>query len=724
MSKRFATCCLAAALLAACTAYADGIIIPVPPPGRPIPPPLSIKYHHVEVAINNQVARTEVDQVFKNNFGAEIEGTYIFPIPEEALINDFSMYVGGERIAARLLDRDSALKTYEEIVRRNRDPALLEYAGRAMFKARVYPIPARGEKRVGLVYNELLKNDSGLCSYRYSLNTEKFSAEPLEDVRVRVVVTARTPILSVYSPTHEIEVERTSPTKVEVSYQEKNTKPDKDFILYYKLSKEQVDASLLTYKEKGDDGYFLLLVSPNSWAVEEDVSPKDIVFVFDRSGSMSGGKIEQAVSSLLFCLSSLNPKDRFGIITFNDVVEPFSPKLLPASKENVGRAKEFVKKLSANGGTDIHDALISALEMTAADSRPTMLLFLTDGLPTVGVTDVEEILRRAKQRIKRGTRAFTFGVGYDVNVKLLDRLANENRGASEYVRPDEDIEVKVSSLYSKIMNPVFTDVKIDFGSAGARLVYPAGVPDIFRGSQLVISGRYRNSGSALVILSGDMGGRRRTFEYKLAFDGESRLNSFVPLLWASRRIGHLVEEIRLHGRNEELVQEIVKLSKRFGIMTEYTSFLVDTDLSVAAPEAASVVGERIIIAAADAVGSWAVNQSVNAKKMKESSQVSLNTYYDAEGREQKIANVAQVGNRAFFNQKGNWIETSLAADEPKIKVERFSRAYFQMLEIDPSIGSYLALGENITFRVGENQIEIADTGKQVFTSSELKELFK
>jgi Ca-activated chloride channel family protein len=724
MSKRFAALCFVAALLAACTAYADGIIVPVPPPGRAMPPPLSIKYHHVQVAINNQVARTEVDQVFKNNFGAEIEGTYIFPIPEEALINDFSIYVGGEKIAAKLLDRDSALKTYEEIVRRNRDPALLEYAGRAMFKARVYPIPSYGDKRVGLVYDELLRNDGGLCSYRYTLNTEKFSAEPLEDVRVKVVVTARSPILSVYSPTHEIQVERTSPTKVEVSYEEKNVKPDKDFILYYKLSKEQVDASLLTYKEKGEDGYFLLLVSPNSWAVDEKVLPKDIIFVFDRSGSMSGGKIDQAVSSLLFCLNSLNPEDRFGLVTFNDVVEPFSTKLLPASKENVGRAREFVRKLSANGGTDIHDALTSALEMAEADSRPTMLLFLTDGLPTVGITDVEEIVKRAKQRVKAGTRVFTFGVGYDVNTSLLDRLSSENKGASEYVRPNEDIEVKVSSLYSKIMNPVFTDVKIDFGRAEARFVYPAGVPDIFKGSQLVIAGRYRNPGSAVLTLTGNMGDRRRTFEYKLLFDGESRLNSFVPLLWASRRIGYLVEEIRLHGRNEELVQEIVKLSKRFGIMTEYTSFLVDTDLSVALPEAAPLVARRMDKASESAVGGWAVNQSVNAKKMKESSQVSFNTYYDAEGREQKVANVAQVAGHAFFNQKGNWIETSVATDEPKIKVERFSKAYFQMLEMDASIGSYLALGENITFRIGTNQIEIADTGKQVFTSSELRELFR
>lgn len=725
MLKRFLEFSLVLAVfLGASTAFADGLIVPVPPPGMPMPPPLSIKYHRVNVSIDNQMARTDVDQVFRNNSGRELEGTYIFPIPDGAAINDFAMYVGGEKIAARLLDRESALKIYEDIVRQQRDPALLEYAGRAMFKARVYPIPGLGEKRVGLVYDELVKNDAGLCTYRYTLNTEKFSADPLEDVSVKVTLTSRVPILSIYSPTHEIQVKRKSPTRAVVTYQEKNVKPDKDFILYYKLSEKQVDVSLLTYKEKGEDGYFLLLLSPNTSGVENKTVGKDIIFVFDRSGSMSGRKIEQAVSSLIFCLNSLNEGDRFGLVTFNDVVENFSTGLVAASRKNIMEAREFVQAMSATGGTYIDGALTRALRMVEDDSRPKMVLFLTDGLPTVGITDVNEILERAEELNSGRARTFAFGVGYDVNTRLLDRLASENRGSCEYVRPTEDIEVKVSSLYSKVMNPILTDIALDFRGVSVSSMYPRELPDVFKGSQLVVTGRYRNAGAAGLSLTGNMGRKEKRFDYDLSFSGKDTGNEFVPLLWASRRIGYLVEEIRSHGNDDELVQEIVWLSKKFGILTEYTSYLVDKDVTIALDEIQEEAKELVHTKGGRSTGQSAVNQSVNAKKMKGSYQVQgLNTYYDAEGAVQIFDNVAQVGNRAFFNQKGKWVETSLESSEPTVVVQRFSKAYFQIVQADPSVGSYLALGEDVMFRIGNQQVQIADTGKQSFSQSELDELF-
>jgi Ca-activated chloride channel family protein len=712
-----------AVILAALTAHGDGLIIPVPSPGRPLLPPLSIKYHHVTIHIHNQVARTEVDQVFKNNSGTDLEGTYIFPIPEEAAINDFTMFAGGERIAARLLDKESALKTYEDIVKREKDPALLEYAGRAMFKARVYPIPGFGEKRIGLVYDEFLKNDGGLCAYRYTLNTEKFSADPLEDVSVNVVISSRVPILSIYSPTHEIQVERESATRALVTYHERKIKPDKDFILYYKLSKKKVDVSMMTFKERGKDGYFLLLLSPNSWEVEQEILPKDVLFVFDRSGSMNGAKIEQAASSLLFCLNSLNEEDRFGLITFNDAIDEFAPELVPVSRKNVEEAKSYVRTLSAAGGTHIDGALARAAEMMSRGSRPKMILFLTDGLPTVGITDVNEILSKVKAVNSGRARVFAFGVGYDVNTRLLDRLATENRGSTEYVRPNEDIEMKVSSLYSKIMNPILTEMSLDFGTTKVFDVYPRELPDLFKGSQMVLTGRYKGSGASTLTLNGNMSGARHRFKYRVSFGQMDRENEFVPLLWASRRIGFLVEEMRSHGSDNELVREIVRLSKRFGILTEYTSYLVDKDVTVALDRVQDEARREIHIRGGRATGQEALYQSVNAEKMKRSARVQgLNQYYDAEGVHREFDKVTQLGNKAFFNQGGSWMETSLESSIPTVVVQRYSEAYFQILRRDPSTGPYLALGKNVTFRVGMRQIRIADGGKQSFTERELDEL--
>ena len=713
-------------IIGAKVSNASGIIIPEPPKhGELYPQALTIKDQTIEVSVLNQVAKTKVDQVFVNPFPYDLEGTYIFPIPEGAALSGFSLWVGGEELKGEVLNKEEAQRIYEDIVRRMKDPGLLEFLGRGAFKARIYPIPARGEKRVSLEYEEILFSESGVSQYRYTLGTDKFSADPVGKLNLSFALSSKVPIKSVYSPTHEIEMVRKGDHRVEIHYSEKNKKSEGDFLLYYAVSKEDLGLNLLTYREKGDKGFFLGLISPSSLLTETRVIGKDIVFVLDRSGSMNGEKIEQAKSALLFCLNSLNPKDRYSLITFNDEIHLHSVNLVEASIENIKNARNSVKGIEAAGGTNIQGALLTALQQSKNTQRTVFVIFLTDGLPTVGETDIQTILNNVKEKSKEDTRIFAFGVGYDVNTQFLDRLSSENEGTTDYVRPEEDIEVKVSNFYSKISNPILTDLTLDFGTIQVSEIYPKVLPDLFHGSQLIILGRYEGKGKTKILLSGMSDEGKKGFTYEGNFSPLDENHNFIPRLWASRKIGYLIEEIRSHGENKELVDEIVRLSKKYGIMTEYTSFLVEEDETVAMHDLQRRASEGMSRAAEPKTGGWAVNQSINARILKEGTRVaSKPSFYDAKGQAEEVGGVTQRRERTFFNKRGNWVDSEFEKDRSKIQVKRFSRAYYQLMERDNRLGEYLSLGDRVLFNLGDSAIQIDDLGKEEFTETELNRLFQ
>jgi Ca-activated chloride channel family protein len=719
--KRGCLLTLALVLIFGSSALADGFIIPMPPhPPDPFPPNLSIKYHHVDVNIDNQIAETAVDQVFINNFHRDIEGTYIFPISEDASISKFSMYIGGEEIKGEILDRQEARRIYEDIVRRKQDPALLEYFKDGMFKARVYPIPAHGETRVKLGYSEMLKLNGEVCGYRYTLNTEKFSKDPLQSVKLTVQINSNQPIKSIYSPSHNIRVEKENDHKARVTYVEENTRPDKDFLLYYTVSDEDIGFNLLPFEDEDHQRYFLAMISPQVEVPADKTLRKEMVFILDTSGSMKGEKIEQAKGALDFCLNSLNPEDRFNVIDFDDQVRSFKQVAVRATRDNVRAAKEFVEACEADGGTNINEALLTALDQIGSESKRSFAMFLTDGLPTVGITDIKSILLNVKDNNSSGVRIFVFGVGYDVNAHFLDKLAQDNHATSDYVSPDEDIEVKVSSFYKKVSHPILTDIQLSFGNVETYDVYPKELPDIFKGSQLLLLGKYRGQANSAVTLTGSTGDTRRRLTYEVNFSPDEK-NDFIPRLWATRRIGYLIDELRLHGENKELVDEVVRLSKKYGIINQYTSFLIDADYHLTATQLADDAARDMVVLSKKEVGRGAVSQAMTLGEAKKA-QAPMMTYFNAEGKETKIERVAQVGTKTFFNKNGLWVDSEYEGKLETVKVERFSQAYFQLLSRIPEIGKYFALGDNVIFLLNGKAIEISDQGKSDFTESELREV--
>jgi Ca-activated chloride channel family protein len=719
----FATLIAAAILVALLTlllmpgpAAADGIVIPDPPPDHPDMSwrdiPLSIKYHRVGVEIRDQVATTRVDQVFVNDAPFAVEGTYIFPLPEDAAISSFDMTVDGVKYEGRLLGRDEARAIYEEIVRKRRDPALLEYIGRGAFQARIFPIPPKGERRIELVYSQVLQASGGLVHYRYPLNTEKYSAEPIRDVSVDVAIEDRSSIRAVYSPSHPVEVTREDDHHVRVAYHAENVRPDRDFDLYYSLSPDAIAVNLLSYKGYGEDGFFLLLVTPPIRAPEAAI-PKDVVLVLDTSGSMEGRKIEQTRAAAGYILDHLGPDDRFDIVGFGTGVRLFEGEPQPLSRREDGRA--FIDKLEAAGGTNISRALQEALAGADPD-RPTIVIFMTDGLPTAGETNPDRIAASVKAAAPKSARLFAFGVGYDVDTVLLDQLSESLRGASTYVKPDGSIEEAVSGLYEQVSAPVLVDLNARFSGVDVEDLYPYPLPDLFAGNQLVVAGRYRDGGAASLDLTGTVNGQpQRTGYTGLQFVKRGG-DEFIPRLWAQRKIGYLLSQIRLHGASEELVKEVVDLSVRYGIITPYTSFLVEEPQQApgpvsggpsgrptaasqpgiggaptaapAAPSVETVVEKALEMLAPGArSGAAAVERAVTEQKL------SADGYAAGSGAS---GQVRQVGDKAFVLRGATWVDTGFdpAVTTPE-QVPFGGDGYFALLADHPEIAPYLALGDNV-----------------------------
>jgi Ca-activated chloride channel homolog len=720
---------------------ADGFIVVerpfLIPPGHFPFAPLEVSSHHVDVKIDGQVAVTSIDQEFYNPNDQRLEGIYMFPVPKGAHIDKFSMEIGGKMVDAELLRADKARQIYEDIVRKMRDPALLEYAGRDLFRARIFPIEPRSRKPIKISYTELLRSDAGTVTYSYALSTEKFSARPIKSLSLKVEVKTEQPLASIYSPSHKVEIRRDGPNRAVIGYESKDEKPDTDFQLVYSSEKRDIGLSLITHKSGGEDSYFLLLAAPTV-AKETKPAPKDVVFVVDTSGSMAGAKLQQAKKALQFCVENLNTDDRFEIVRFSTEAESLFGKLSEADSEHRKRASNFIGDLKPIGGTAIADALQTAFKArTEKSERPFVIIFLTDGLPTVGTRNPDEIVADVK---KAGdARIFSFGIGSDVNTQLLDQIAEGTRAFSQYVLENEDLEVKVSNFYTRIKEPVLTNLRLEF-SGGVRTskLYPAQLPDLFKGDQLVLTGRYSGSGEVEAKLTGTTNGREQTFTYKVKFDDSS--NDYVARLWATRRVGFLLDEIRIHGETTELRDEATDLARRYGIVTPYTAYLIVEDedrrrvpmadrsmqsMSADAPARAEVSkawdGFKEKKDGADAVANA---RSQNAFKFAEQSGASIN-YGAAESLRGFTLNAPPapaesdrltqytrqskfVNGRAFFQNGKQWIDANTQNAIKRQHLQFNSEAYFDLLKQHPEAAPWMALGQNVLLALDDTVYEITE----------------
>lgn len=554
-------------------------------PGRPVSTPapvnrpvlhgavssgLHLEDQDISVELNDHVAKTYIKQTFKNDTDRDLAGTYLFPLPDDATFSSFALHIDGKPIEGQILAAAEARQQYETIVRSMVDPGLLEYADYKTVRARIFPIPKHGTKTVELEYTQLIKADGGMFKYRFPLKSA--NSDAVNNTKIAMKLASKSGLRTIWSPTHVISTNREGDSKAKVGFESQGEVAEKDFLLFYTVSDKELAASLLTHRLNDENGYFLMALNPPLKA--KTVVSKDIVLVADSSGSMRGEKMNQARAALKYFVDSLNDGDRFSLVDFNTDAEAFAPHLLEATAENKKKALSFIEDLEARGGTNISDAIAVAagiLNEKPDAARPAYLVLMTDGQPTVGVTDSAKLIDGVKSA--RDIRLFDFGVGYDVNTQLLNKLAQQHHGTSQYVDPDENLETALSSFHDKIKSPVLSDVQIAYDGIEVKDIYPRDIKDIFAGSQILLLGRYKNGADAQVKLTGKENGIARAYSFPMAFAKSEAGHSYLPRMWAMRRIGHLTEVAQANNDNKEVVDEIVELSKRYGIISAYTSFL-------------------------------------------------------------------------------------------------------------------------------------------------------
>ncbi|HMP50641.1 MAG TPA: VIT and VWA domain-containing protein [Candidatus Melainabacteria bacterium] len=531
---------------------------------------IHLEDQEISVEIQDHVAKTYIKQTFKNDTNRNLAGTYLFPLPQDATFSSFTLHIDGKPVEGKILAAAEARAQYEQIVRSMVDPGLLEYVDYKTVRARIFPIPANGSKTVELEYTQLLKSDGGMFKYRYPLKSANASASNKTEISMKLK--GKSGLRTIWSPSHIIHSERQGANQAKVTFTEDGNGENKDFQLYYTVSDKELAANLLTHKTLNDKGFFLLALNPPLKA--KQVMAKDIVLVADTSGSMRGEKMEQLKKALKYVVQSLNQEDKFSLVNFNTDAEPFTSELLTATPENRKKAEAFIDELEARGGTNIGDALSigsNLLNKESAVKRPAYLILMTDGEPTVGKTGLDELMATVDS--KRDIRLFDFGVGYDVNTRLMSRLAEKHHGTAQFLEPEENLETALSAFYSKIKNPILSDVKIAYEGIEVKDVYPRSVKDMFAGNQVMLLGRYKEGSKAVVKLTGKVDGVQRAYSFPLTFAANESTNAYLPRLWAMRRISYLTEVAQDNGDTKEVVDEIVALSKRYGIISAYTSFL-------------------------------------------------------------------------------------------------------------------------------------------------------
>jgi Ca-activated chloride channel family protein len=687
----------------------------LPQPHQPTPS-WSVQQLHANIQVRDQVGRVQINHTIRNPGRTVIEAAYCFPLPDHAAIDQFVLTVNGTEMPGKVLPADEARRIYEDIVRRRKDPALLEYAGRALFRTRVFPIAPGQANHISLTYNEVYKRDGNTIRVRFPLGNLPGSTPP--DTRITCRLEGSQDIATVYSPTHAIDVTRSGRTQADIVVRPKGTDATREFVLLYNLANKPVAMTLLSYRPTtSEPGFFMAIASPKPRSATTQVLPKSIVFVVDKSGSMTGKKIEQAKSSLDFLLNHLNKNDTFNIVAYDEAIRSFKAELQHNTSETRDAARRFVQQLSAGGSTNIDAALRSAMGMLTTPDRPSYVIFLTDGLPTAGEVGVPAIVQRCRQSNTAQARLLAFGVGHDVNARLLDKLVAANFGESTYVGPRENIEGPVSKVLAKLSSPVLSRIALSFPGLDQTLTYPRPMPDLFAGSQLIVLGRYHQPGPITVRLEGLVGTSSQVFEHNATLDDNKApyANSFIETMWAQRRIGYLIDEIDLHGKNPELVAEIVRLSTRHGILTPYTSFLADDNVPLLDEAANHRRAGRLLdrleqqVSGADGVGQRASKGSLKRKRRSAPGGRQLSVQMD--GTTRAVASVHRLGGKVFFKKNGRWIDSTLDATQiaDATPIKRFTEAFFELSRrLQSSSNRYLTMTGSVVVEIEGRSFLITD----------------
>jgi len=651
----------------------------------------------------------------------------MFPLPKGAAFQDLKLSINGEMVSGETMNANQARQIYEEIVRRQRDPALLEWMGYGLLRARIFPIAPGEQKKVVVRFQTVAEREGDALRVDYfrGMRTTQLGAGQQPEGRTSFVLTYPNDVMygRAYSPTHSLyesgyasdesgdrfsfaSVNRGSMRRVEV----RDATGEVTILIPIRRSTSAA-ISMLANAPGNGDGFALITLSPPS--IRPRPAPRDLTFVIDVSGSMSGQKIEQARAAGKQILRTLSPMDRFRLIDFSSDVRTFRDGYSAATRENLRAAERYLDQLEAQGSTNISGALDEALSMPAQPGRLPIILFLTDGQPTVGERDASVIASNvAKQR--GSCRLFTFGVGADLNVSLIEQLALEGRGTASFVRPEESVERAVGIVASRLTSPLVTDVRVHGDGVRLLKMHPSGPLDIFAGEDLVILARYSGSGDAFVRFDGQTTNGPVSWSTRVYFPDRARENPFVARLWATQRIGYLSAEKRKHGGSHEIDDEIRDLGDRFGIPTEFSSYLVvEPGMNRRRDLGAGGVQLQGVVTGATSAAPAAVQFEAAKTASAQRSVTSLSMADEADfSGARRGGNVTRAGNVTFVLRDSVWTDVRYKKTAAVLQVKPFSDAYFKLIELVPDLREAFSVGERAIVAGRSMAIELTPSGKE------------
>lgn len=656
----------------------------------PARPGVSVTGVRAEIEIVDGVAATTLFVSVANADARPTEAELLLPVPDGAAVSGFDFEGSAPESTAEVLAHDRATATYDEIVARLKDPALLEFAGTSLVRSSVFPVPARGTQQVRVRYEHVLPTEGARWDYVLP-RSESLAVDVPWDVTVDV--RSSRDIADVYSPTHDLPRVEGAAKRVRLHARPGRPMEAGPLRLSVLLADGPVATTLFTSADPdGAGGWFLLLAGLGEVPLDAELPPREVTIVLDRSGSMAGEKFDQAVAAARQVIEGLAFGEAVNLVDYSATVERFAFESVVKSKESLPTLRAYLDGLSTGGGTNLDGALQAALATPPRAGFLPVVLFLTDGLPTEGKQREHVIRERAEAANVHGRRVFTFGVGHDVNAPLLDAVADRSRARATYVAPGEDVELAVADVFQDLEGPVVTDLALevldDAGAPHARLVrdvYPQVLPDLFREDRLLLLGRYTTKDVGRLRLTGTRGGEATSWELRYDFERALPRNDFVRRLWAMRRIAGLEDELRQAGadpsalaslrddpRLGEIANEMLALATRHGVLTDSTAFLAleGTELGDGDALLATACSNGLENPLAR-TGQTGIAMTQNVGINRSQSWVNgANCLYTGDGELAANPTVQTIQGRTFFRRGVRWVDGALALSEDAKEPDR------------------------------------------------------
>ena len=678
----------------------------------------TIRYSAIVATVDDGMAETKIQETIVGP-GQAVDTVCLIPLPEGARAEGATVASGAPGDTpvplpgARFLAADEAQKVYEAMAQGLERVEILALTGRPALLVPEFRLD--GKVEITVQFKQPVDDVDGVQSLRCPTPVTVWADGPAARLTATVTVQDSRPLRAMFSPSHDATVQRDGLYKATARVKADRWSGEEDLRLCWVADKDDLGLRVLAYRDaENGEGYFMLLGNPTGSASDDRTIAKDVVFVLDTSGSMRGEKIEQARAAIEYCLENLNAGDRFNIVTFGTEVRSFRDALVKRSEAELAAAQDFIEELVAQGRTNISGALEKAVTDKSTAGRPHITIFLTDGTPTAGELVPEKIVESVTETQPCPTRIFVMGVGHDVNTHLLDELAEATEGSSEYVTADDEIDAKIATLYDRLSHPVLTNVLVDCGQLRTHSVYPRKLPALFKGSEFMLFGRYRDGGKHTFTVSGSLSGKATRYECRAELPSEpsSNTTAFVAPLWAARKIGYLLQEIRLHGENDELITEVVRLSKNFGIVTEYTEFIASVTGDVSTEVAVNEARNRMNMANAVQAGQWAFNQARNDRQLQQKvvATKGANFYLDRQGRRVATENIQQFDDNVFYLREGQWVDAQDQGDRRARTVKLFSKEYNDLVRNNRRFAQAQRLGWAMSINVGDERVVVENDG--------------